>query len=101
MGKSRARQTLNDAPLPKVNWYLSHICFPLFNILFAPYLFFSTACLKFSKLFSACWNFSSTFFLKQKYQKHFSEFRNLLENEFEHLFEQTLAEHHIFKIFDR
>ena len=47
---------------------------PFFNIFFAPYLFFSTACLKFSKLFSACWNFSSTFFLKQKYQKHFSKF---------------------------
>ena len=25
MEKSRARRTLNDAPLPKVNWYLSHI----------------------------------------------------------------------------
>ena len=74
MEKSRARRTINDAPLPKVNWYLPHICFPLFKIFFAPYLFFSTACLKFSKLFSACWNFSSTFFLKQKYQNIFLSF---------------------------
>jgi len=39
--KSRARRTINDAPLPKVNWYLSHICFlRLFN-LFSAHLFFS------------------------------------------------------------
>ena len=74
--KSHARQTLNNAPSPKVNWYLSHICFLRFStFFFAPYLFFSTACLKFSKLFSACCNFSSTFFLKQKYQKYFLSFK--------------------------
>ena len=33
--------------------------------------FFSTACLKFSKLFSACWNFSSIFPFLKKDQKKF------------------------------
>ena len=31
MEKSRARQTINDAPLPKVNWYLCHIFFLCFS----------------------------------------------------------------------
>ena len=54
--------------------FILYLFSPLFNIFFAPYLLFSTACLKFSKLFSACWNFSSNFFLFTKIAKIFFEF---------------------------
>jgi len=59
--------------------FISYLLSPLFNIFFAPYLFFSTACLKFSKLFSACWNFSSIFPFLQKDQKYFLSFKILWE----------------------
>ena len=52
--KSRARRTINDAPLPKVNWYLSHIFFFHFSNFLCTSFDFSTACLKFPELFSAC-----------------------------------------------
>jgi len=81
--------------LPKVNWYLSHICFVhVSNFLCTSFDFF-TACLKFSrkKLFSACWNFSSTFPFLQKYQKYFLSFKIFLENILNIIFEQNLAEH--------
>ena len=54
--------------------FISYLFSPLFNIFFAPYLFFSTACLKFSKLFSACWNFFKHFSLFTKIPKIFFEF---------------------------
>ena len=91
--KSRAHRTINDAPLPKVKWYLSHICFlHPFQFPFTSFVF-PTACLKFSKLFSACWNFSSTFPFLQKYQKYFLSFKIFLENILNIIFEQNLAEH--------
>ena len=50
-GESCACWTLNDVPLPKVNWYLSHICFtPPFSISFTSFIF-STACLNFWNCF--------------------------------------------------
>jgi len=59
--------------------FISYLLSPLFKIFFAPYLFFSTACLKFSKLFSTCWNFASTFPFLQKDQKYFLIFKILWE----------------------
>jgi len=101
--KSLARRTLNDAPLPKVNWYLSHIFFlRFFKISLLPHLFSSTACLKFSNLFPACWNFSSNFFLFTKYQKYFLSFKILLEKNYLDIFSsKLLAVHHIFKELNR
>ena len=52
MEKSRARRTINDAPLPKVNWYLSHICFFHFST-------FSLHLICFSPLH--VWNFQNCF----------------------------------------
>ena len=52
MEKSRARRTLNDTPLPKVNWYLSHVCFILFST-------FSLYLICFSPLH--VWNFQNYF----------------------------------------
>jgi len=59
--------------------FILYLLSPFFNIFFAPYLFFSTACLKFSKLFSACWNFSSIFPFLQKDKKYFLSFKILWE----------------------
>ena len=94
MEKSRARRTINDAPLPKVNWYLSHIFFLcFFKIFLLPHLFFPTAYLKFSKSFFACWNFSSTFSFLQKYQKYFLSFKSFGKNNLDIFSSKILVEH--------
>ena len=46
--------------------FISYLLSPPFQISFTTFVF-PTACLKFAKLFSACWNFSSTFSCLQKF----------------------------------
>jgi len=54
--------------------------YPLFNIFFAPYLFFSTACLKFFKIvFCMLEFFLALFPFYKKIPKIFSEFLILWE----------------------
>jgi hypothetical protein len=66
--------------------------FSAFSISFTTFVF-PTTCLKFSKLFSACWNYSSTFSFLQKIPKIFFEFQNPLEKNLNIFSSKILAEH--------
>ena len=72
MEKSRAHRTLNDVPLPKVNWYLSHIFFlRFFKIFLLPHLFFSSLHVRnFQICFLHAGIFLATFFFLQKNTKN-------------------------------
>ena len=95
--KSLARRTLNDAPLPKVNWYISHICFLRHFLVFHLFWFFPTTCLNFENHFLYARIFLEPFSFLQKYQKYFLSFEihwKIILNIFS---EQVLAVHQIFK----
>ena len=102
MEKSRARQTLNDAPLPKVNWYLSHICFLRFSI-------FSLHLICFSPLH--VWNFQNYFlyagiFLAffpfyKKTKNIFWVLKSFGKNNLDIFSSKLLAVHHISKVHNR
>ena len=102
MGKSRARRTLNDTPLPKVNWYLSHICFLRFST-------FSLHLICFSPLH--VWNFQNYFlhaviFLAffpfyKKTKNIFWVLKSLEKNNLDIFSSKLLAVHHISKVHNR
>ena len=99
MVKSRAHQTLNDAPLPKVNWYLSHICFLRFST-------FSLHLICFSPLH--VWNFQNCFlhagiFLPlfpfyKKTKNIFWVLKSFGKNNLNIFSSKLLAVHHISKV---
>ena len=71
MEKSRAHWTLNDVPLPKVNWYLSHICFFRFSTFSLQLICFSPLHVwNFQNCFLHAGTFSSTFPFLQKNTKN-------------------------------
>ena len=102
MEKSHARRTINDAPLPKVNWYLSHICFLRFSI-------FSLHLICFSPLH--VWNFQNCFlhagiFLAffpfyKKTKNIFWVLKSFGKNILDIFSSKLLVVHHISKIHNR
>ena len=102
MEKSHACWTLNDVPLPKVNWYLSHICFLRFST-------FSLHLICFSPLH--VWNFQNCFlhtgiFLAlfpfyKKTKNIFLSFKILWEYNLDIFSSKLLAVHHIFEVYNR
>ena len=102
MEKSRAHRTLNDAPLPKVNWYLSHICFLRFST-------FSLHLICFSPLH--VWNFQNCFlhagiFLAffpfyKKTKNIFWVLKSFGKNNLDIFSSKLLSVHHIFEVYNR
>ena len=100
--KSIAPQTLNDVPLPKVNWYLSHVCFIRFST-------FSLHLICFSPLH--VWNFQNCFLragiflaLFPFYRKTKNIFWVLIsfgKNNLDIFSSKLLAVHHISKVHNR
>ena len=103
MEKSRAHRTLNDAPLPKVNWYLSHVCFIRFSA-------FSLHLICFSPLH--VWNFQNCFLHAGIFPSIFSLFtkrpkiffwvlKSFGKNNLDIFSSKLLAVHHISKVHNR
>ena len=102
MEKSRARRTLNDAPLPKVNWYLSHICFLRFST-------FSLHLICFSPLH--VWNFQNYFLhagiflaifpLPQKNTKNIFWVLKSFGKNLDIFLSKLSAVHHFFNVYNR
>ena len=96
------RRTINDAPLPKVNWYLSHICFFHFsNFLYTAFVFLHCMFEIFKIVFRMLEFFLALFpFYKKNTKNIFWVLKSFGKNNLDIFSEQTLAVHHIFKVYD-
>ena len=102
MEKSRARRTLNDAPLPKVNWCLSHICIlRLFNFFFLPHLFSPLHVWNFQNHFLHAGIFLALFLFYRKTKNIFWVLKFFGKNYLNIFLSKLLVVHHISKVHNR
>ena len=102
MEKSRARRTSNDAPLPKVNWYLSHVCFIRFSTFSLHLICFSPLhVLNFQNCFFHAGIFLALFPFYRKTKNIFWVLKSFGKNNLNIFLSKLLAVHHISKVHNR
>ena len=97
--KSRVRRTINDAPLPKVNWYLFHICFLLFsNFVCTSFVLLLCMFENFQNCFLHAGIFLAIFPFHKNTKNNFWVLKSFGKSILDILSSKLLAVHHIFKV---